>query len=205
MTSINLSCKDLEKKAEALHNLVLSLQGQDEGRRDLEKENKQLTKDIDEIEEEWRKHKEEIQKGIREYENEIEAKKEKFNELKEKIKQYDENYEKLEANLRSDTSQIEVLQQEYAKGPKDVNILAYIKKINDTHNNLKKQKAEYAKVANKRKILPTSLFLPPPSPLLPPPSFFLPPPSFLLLPFSSFLLSSSFPHSCLLPFLLSFY
>lgn len=146
MTSINLACKDLEKKAEGLHSLVLSLQGQEEGKKDLEKENRQLTKDIDEIEEEWRKHKEEIQKGIKEYESEMESKKEKFNELKEKIKQYDENYEKLEVNMRSDTSQIEALQIEYAKGPKDLNILAYIKKINDTHNNLKKQKAEYAKV-----------------------------------------------------------
>lgn len=149
--------RDLQKKAENLHNFLKNLEIQEKGEKDLETENRELEKEISQIETEWESHREGMRKAIRDFEEQVENKKEKFNQIRDKLKQYDEDYEKLSNDIRSTQTQVESLQIEYTKTQKDVNRQLYIKKINDINANFKKQKNEFGKINVEVKELETSI------------------------------------------------
>ncbi len=69
--------------------------------------------------------------------------------MREKIRTYDEDYEKLIIDIRSNQIQVESLQKEFQKVTKDISRNAYVKRINDVNNNFNKQKNEFGKVGIK--------------------------------------------------------
>lgn len=149
--------RELQKKAEYLHNFLRNLEVQEKGERDLESENRELEKEIDQIETEWESHRQQMRKAIQEFEEQVENKREKFNQVRDKLKQYDEDYEKLCNDIRSNQTQVESLQIELSKTQKDVNRQLYIKKINDINTNFKKQKNEFGKINVEVKELESSI------------------------------------------------
>ena len=69
--------------------------------------------------------------------------------MREKIRTYDEDYEKLIIDIRSNQIQVESLQKEFLKVTKDISRNAYVKRINDVNTNFNKQKNEFGKVNQK--------------------------------------------------------
>ena len=113
---------------------------------ELEQEIKKLEEDNERLNNEWFKQKIEIEGEIEAFRTKTNERKEKLDQMREKIRRLDEENQTIRQEGRQNLERKDKLIEEYQKMPKDASRQIYIKKIGELKNNLEKQRADYKKV-----------------------------------------------------------
>eukprot|EP01017_Pseudomicrothorax_dubius_P043126 TRINITY_DN712_c0_g2_i1.p1 TRINITY_DN712_c0_g2~~TRINITY_DN712_c0_g2_i1.p1 ORF type:complete len:256 (-),score=100.57 TRINITY_DN712_c0_g2_i1:97-864(-) len=148
---------EIQKNIDTLHEFATALENPEKSQEELNKEVKTLEAEIGESKKEWQVHRKEAMDAIKHVKGEIEVKREKFEELKDKMKFIDEDYDRLTENIKNNIEQRKALNEEFQKIPKEITRAAFVKRITDIHTNVSKQKTDLGKILRELKELEESI------------------------------------------------
>ena len=123
---------------------------------DLEKEVKNLSKEVQKIEDTFEDAKNDLTDQIAQTNKAIEKVKEEEKAKKLRLKELSSEIDNLHYELRNGENLIEKLKEEWEKIPKDISRSIFVKKIKDIQSNLGKQRHIFAQINHELETLTTN-------------------------------------------------